>query len=108
MSKQLTLEIADPNQPASIEVAGADLAKTIACLEGESRVVEAVDRVGQSRYRLQHRRGWVASTWSRCPASTPTEKGRKVYASNLPPSHAPLAGGQLTTCKPSSPIPVLN
>ena len=99
MRKQLTLEIADPNQPASIEVAGADLAQTVARLESDGRVIESLGRVGQSRWRLHHRQRWVSVCWQR-RAGTPAEKGRKVYASNPPPSHAPLATASNIPIKP--------
>ena len=82
--------IPNPSNPAAVEVAGADLAQAVACLEADGRTVEAVTRVGQSRYRLQHRRGWVASTRSRCPATTAAENERKVYATSLSPTMNPL------------------
>ena len=102
MRKQLTLEIADPNQPASIEVAGADLAQTVARLESDGRVIESLGRVGQSRWRLHHRQRWVSSTWSRCPASTAAENERRLDGTFPSPTLNPLG----TEAKiPRNPIP---
>ena len=82
--------IPNPSNPAAVEVAGADLAQAVAGLEADGRTVEAVTRVGQSRYRLQHRRGWVASTRSRCPASTAAENERRLDGTFPSPTLNPL------------------
>ena len=80
----------DESKAKTTEVAGADLAGAVTALESRGEVVEMVDVVGQSEYRLHHRPG--RKKWRALRGNSLAENGRAVQAAHSnyvsPPSQS--------------------